>query len=353
MEGALALPSFRRVDVDRAEFSDTVTEEDLRKLAERPRITTLQCSSPVSEATWARLDEVFFPLRPDVGLRVFGHYGSTCDLSFASRMRHVRRFTADCLMQATNVEAIAGMNLEALSVGIFELQDFDLLTRVSPRLSALSLGGTRSKKPRLDSIERFTSLRSLYIEGHSNGIDAIRQLRALEQLTLRSVTTPNLRYLAPLERLSSLDIKLGGIRAFEGIEGKESITYLELWQIRELDDVDVVASLPGLQNLFLQSLPRVASVPVAQSRALRRVVLQNLKGLRDFTAFETAPALEQFALIDGAGLRPEQLLPVLRNRTLHDACAYFGSQSKNDAFARLRDQSGKHDWHPRRPFEYR
>jgi hypothetical protein len=49
--------------------------------------------------------------------------------------------------------------------------------------------------------------------------------------------------LAPLERLWSLDIKLGGIRSFDGIEGKDTIKYLELWQIRELEDANVVALL--------------------------------------------------------------------------------------------------------------
>ena len=228
-----------------------------------------------------------------------------------------------------------------------------MLNRVPPTLSRLSIGATRSKKPRLQPLGRFTSLTTLYIEGQSNGIEVLAELRGLEDVTLRSITTNDLRYLSPLERLWSLDIKLGGIRSFDGIEGKASIKYLELWQIRELEDANVVASLPGLQNVFLQSLPRVKALPrLDSSRALRRVMLENMKGFGDFAAFETAPALEEFVLVDGSRQQPEQLVPLLRNPVLRAITAGFGSDRKNHAFARLREAYGKEDWTPT-PFEYR
>ena len=304
---------------------------------------------------WALVNAAFFAARPDVELRVYGHYSTVCDLGFAGRMSHVRRFAADCLMRATNVEAVADMpHLESLSLGILEAQDFRVLERVSPSLTTLRLSATRSKKPDLAPLSRFASLTTLYLEGHNHGIDVLRGLRRLEEVTLRSIATPDLSYLAPLEKLWSLDIKLGGIRSFEGIQGKPGIKYLELWQVRELDSVTVVAELPGLQNVFLQSLPRIAAVPaLGAAAALRRVGLENLKGLADFTALEAAPALEEFSLTDGRAQQPNQLLPVLRNPALRRACAGFGSDRRNEAFARLRDAHGKADWDPSTPFQYR
>ena len=339
----------------RVEFDSSVSEADLRKLVGRSAIRTLQASSPVADSVWPLLNDVFFAVRPDVTLRVYGHYASTCDLSFARRMTHVRRFSADCLMRASNVEAIGNIpNLAELSLDIFELQGFDVLNDVSSALSTLSLGATRSKKPRLDSLARFRSLKTLYLEGQRHGIEVLGDLTELEDVTLRSITTPDLSYLAPLRRLWSLDIKLGGIRSFKGVEGKDSLKYLELWQVRELERVDVVELLPGLQNLFLQSLPHVAQLPSLHgSVALRRVVLENMKGLSDFGAFETAPALEEFALVQGDRQQPEQLLPLLRNPALRRASAHFGSDRRNQAFARLRDAHGKADWGSRAPFDYR
>ena len=347
--------SLQMADSTRAEFDDAVTENDLRNLVELPGVKTLQCSAPVKDSVWSRLNDSFFSRRPDVELRVYGHHSMECDLAFARRMVNVRRFAADCLMRAKNVEAIAEIpELESLSLGIFELQDLGVLETVTPTLTTISLGATRSKKPRLEALARFTSLKALHIEGQSNGIEVLSQLRGLEDVTLRSITTADLRYLSPLERLWSLDIKLGGIRSFDGIEGKDTIKYLELWQIRELEDANIVASLPGLQNVFLQSLSRVKQLPSLEgSRSLRRVVLENMKGFSDFTALESAPALEEFALVEGSRQQPEQLVPVLRNPAVRGAAAHFGSARKNQAFTRLRDAYQKVDWDRSTRFEYR
>jgi hypothetical protein len=109
-----------------------------------------------------------------------------------------------------------------------------------------------------------------------------------------------------------------------------------------------------LQNLFLQSLPHVELFPsLTNAVALRRVVLENLKGLRDFSVFESAPALEEFALIEGNRQTPEQILPVLRNPMVRRVAGFFGSDHKNQVFSRYRMEHGKVEWKPCEPFEYR
>jgi len=205
--------SIRMVDATRAEFDDSVSVDDLRELTKQPRLRGLQCSAPVRDAVWSRVNEHFCADRPDVELRVYGHYSSECDLTFARLLPNVRRFAADCLMHATGVEAIAEIqDLESLSLGIFDLTDFSVLGRLSPGLKSLSLGATRSKRPTLEPLRKFRFLRVLYLEGQSRGIEVLNELRELEDVTLRSITTPDLQYLAHLPKLWSLDIKLGGIR---------------------------------------------------------------------------------------------------------------------------------------------
>jgi hypothetical protein len=341
-------------DATRAEFNDSVTAGDLRELAKQSGLKVLQCSAPVRDDVWKLVNEHFCVARPDVELRVYGHYSIECDLRFARLLTNVRRFAADCLTRATGVEAIAEIpELESLSLGIFELTDFALLERLSPGLATLRLSATRSKRPSLAPLRKFRSLRVLYLEGHTKDIDVLSDLPELEDVTLRSITTPDLRYLAPLPKLWSLDVKLGGIRVFAGIEGKESIKYLELWQVRELSNADVVATLSGLQNLFLQSLPHVASLPgLIHSTALRRIVVDSLKGFHDFTALETAPALEEFALLAGDRQTPRQLLPVLNNPRVRKVSAFFGSDRKNHEFSHLREGHGKAEFNLSEPFEY-
>jgi hypothetical protein len=345
----------RMGDVTRAEFDASASEDEFRKLTEQPLLTTLQCSEPAGDSVWSLVNRVFCTTRPDVEIRVYGHYSTGCDLSFVRLLTNVRRFAADCLMRARGVEAIAAMSrLESLSLGIYDLKDFSVLERVSSSLTTLRLGATRSKKPSLAPLSRFPSLRVLYLEGHNKDIEVLRALSELEDVTLRSITTADLTYLAPLPNLWSLDLKLGGIRSFKGIEGKPGIKYLELWQVRELRDIHVVGTLPDLQNVFLQSLPHIRAIPLLRhSAALRRIVVENLRGLDDFTALETAPALEEFALIDGKNQTPHQLLPVLNNPSVQRVRAHFGSDRKNQEFVGLRKAYGKADLESWSSFEYR
>jgi hypothetical protein len=349
------ISGIRMTDATRAEFDDSASADDLRELARQPSLRVLQCSSPVRDAVWSLINEDFCPVRPDVEVRVYGHYSSECDLSFARLIPNVRHFAADCLMRATGLDSLAELRgLESLSLGVFELTDFSVLERLSPGLTSLSLGATRSKRPTLAPLRNFRSLRVLYLEAHSKDIEVLGELLGLEDVTLRSITTPDLQYLGDPPKLWSLDIKLGGIRNFAGIEGKQSIKYLELWQVRDLRSVDVVGTLPGLQNLFLQSLPHVESFPgLTDSIALRRVVVENLKSLRDFTALEAAPALKEFALLDGRKQTPQQLLPVLNNPRVRRISASFGSDRKNSEFCRLREEYAKAELDMSEPFEYR
>jgi hypothetical protein len=312
-------------------------------LASNPSIRILQTARPVSLPTWELLNQNLFALRPDIELRVYGFYSSTCDLSFVKGMSNVRRFSADCLMRAVGIEHLAALeNLEELSIGIFSLDNFDFLTTLQAGIKSLFLAATRSRKPRLHELRRFHSLRKLYVEGQQNGIEVIADLQELEDVTLRSISTPGIEYVARLPRLWSLDIKLGGIQDLSAIAGKESIKYLELWQIRGLSDIRVVSSLSGLQYLFLQALRNIASIPdLSRLTKLRRLLLDNMKGLKDVSAIGPAPALEEFVHIAAQGFLPRQYENLLKSSALRQVHVGFCSKRKNEKFEALVAQSGK------------
>lgn len=346
--------SLHFLDRSRAGFRDGIAVAELRELTRNQDLKTLQANEPVAPGTWRLLDREFFSQRPDVALRVYGHYVIECDLAFCADLHHVRHFLADCLMHARNVDAIGEIKrLETLSIGIYESDSLAVLERVPASLSELSIGWTRSRKPDLAPLARFKNLERLYLEGHTTGIEAIGSLEQLRRLTLRSITTSGVDYLVPLEHLWSLDIKLGGIRSLTAIEGKASIKHLELWQIRGFSDLRIVSRLPGLQNLFLQSLRQVTKLPALDGAArLRRIVLQNMGGLRDLDALADAPALEELLLLEGRAQDPEDLKALLSNRAVRCAGAFFGSNAKNGRFEQLRVHYGKQpwEWHE---FEYR
>ena len=77
--------SIGRPDRTRAEVNDAVNESDVRELADDYDLKVLQCSVPLSDSTWSLLNTCFFAARPDVELRIYGHYSVDCDLGWRGR----------------------------------------------------------------------------------------------------------------------------------------------------------------------------------------------------------------------------------------------------------------------------
>ena len=335
-------PPYRTALESRVQFESSITSGEIASLREDGSVTVLQTDGPVDAASWRRLDEELFSARPDIQLRIYGHRSQVCDLSFLETMTSVRSFSADCLSRATAVEAIARLpRLKSLTVGIEGLEGFEFLEKVPDSLEELGLHRTRSRKPGLRHLERFPALQRLLIEGHTRSIEVVSRLESLQQLTLRSISTTDVEYLRHLPRLRSLAIKLGGIRDLGALAGNGSIEHLELWRIRGLSSIDFVPSMKALQSLFLQDLPRLTALPLlGEARKLKRVRLENMKGLERLDPLGEAPALEEFVFASAGHLRPEDLEPVLRNPSLKSASAGFGSTKRNDRFRTLMREHG-------------
>lgn len=334
--------STRFVDSHRAQFDGNLSAKEIELLAENEQLRVLQCCSPVPDQTWARLDELL-ARRPDIEIRVYGFLGSVCDLSFVRLIPNARQFRADYLMKAVGVEHLACLQkLESLGIGIYDLENFSFLHSVTPGIKHLSLFATKSKKPSLSELSRFCSLTTLYLESQVKDIEVIGELGNLEDLTLRSITLNDLNFLSELPRLWSLDMKLGGTTNLSGIAGKESIKYLELWQIKGLSHIDVVSSLRGLQYLFLQSLRRVESIPeLSQLGELRRIYLENMKGLRDLKGVASAPNLQEFSFVSALNMKPFDFAELLKMPTLQRLWVGLGSEAKNRAIREMIVKSGK------------
>jgi hypothetical protein len=334
-----------RLDPTRWQISSGVSRAELETIVEDKRVKTLQFCQPLSKAEIESLERIVFSRRPDITLRVFGFYGLTCDLSFLEKIPSVQRLSADCLLRAVGVDALTGLsNLKELSIGIFNLESFDFLYLLPTTITELALFATFSKKPSIEAIGHFKDLKYLYLEGQQKGIDAVNELPNLEKIVLRSISTRDVSYLRSLEKLWSVDVKLGGIKDFEALTDM-SLKYLELWQVRGLSDLSFVSEIPSLQNLFIQSLRHVTRLPkFKNSLNLRRLYLENLKNLKDVSSVEFAPSLREFVYVLAMNQKPEDLLPVLRNNSLRSVCCRFGSQRKNDEFDRLAESYGKQQY---------
>ncbi len=336
------MPISKMQSADRVDFETSLTLADIHQLSVNSNLRTLQCCSEVQLETWDLINNELLTRRPDINLRLYGFYSSICDLSFVTRLKNVRHFSADCLRRAVNVESMAALpNLESLSIGVFELESLDFLAEIPSGITSLSLGATKSKKPRLNHLMRFRSLKKLFLEAQQAGIEVLSDLTMLEDLRLRSISTRGLDYLLDLNRLWHLVIELGGIRDLSAIQGKKNIKYLELRQIRGLRDISVISSLSNLQSLFLHSLRNVIEIPdLSRLTRLRRLCLENMKALTSVGAILRSPSLREFIHVSARNMKPEQYVDLPRIKTLKEVLVGFGSRRKNQEFEKLMRLSG-------------
>lgn len=338
------------VSKDRLMFHESISKREIKSIISNKEVKTLQTSSPANLKSWKLINDHLLSARPDIEIRVFGHYSEKCDLSILSEIPNVKNLSIDCLMDASNVETLSRLNnLEALSVGIYSLDNFSFLNSLPHTLTSLFLGATKSKKPSLINLSQFTNLRDLYIEGQQKDIEAIGSLKSLEKLVLRSVSPKDISFIKELDNLWSLDIKLGGITDFSPIKGLGNLKYLELWQIRGISDLSFISTLTGLQYLFLQSLRNVKSMPnCSDLTLLRRVYLETMKGLQDISGILKAPALEEYIHVCAQNMTPEQYEETLEIKTLKSALFGFGSDKKNNKMAKMMEMKGikKYQFYP-------
>ena len=323
----------RRLSPDRIDFSHSLSSSEIESLVSDPDFKVLQTSTEVDSHTWEKLDSILFRNRPEIELRIYGFGGNPCDLSFVKRLSFLRKFSADCLFTATNVECITHLkDLVSLKIDIYDLKSFDFLDLLEPNnLKHLYLGPTFSKKPNLHVIERFNGLETLNLEGQQKGIEVVRELAQLQKLTLKSVTVPSLSFLKGLMDLWYLDIKLGGTNKLDALSDLHNVKYLELWQVKGLSDLAPIADMVGLQFLFLQSLPNVVQLPdLSRLMLLRKVYLENMKGLKDLSALDSAPALEEIVHVSAQGLTPSDYVGLLKKSSLKKIFVGFGSKQKNN-----------------------
>jgi hypothetical protein len=287
----------------------------------------VQFNRRLTDADFAQVGE-WFRQYPEMTLRAYGSYDhSITDLEFLRFFPTLRRFGADALWDS--------------------LASLDGLRHLPADLDELGIGATKATLD-LGGLSRFKDLRWLFLEGQTKHLEVISGFRSLDDLTLRSITMPDLSLLLPLKSLHSLDLKLGSTRDLGLLPEIGELWYLELWMIRGLTDITAVCRIPSLRALFLQALRQVDTLPdFSEAHSLRRVRLETMKGLRDLRPLATAPILEALELIDMRHLQPEDLAPLVGLPHLNQVTPGLGSRRKNDAATALLGLppvSGPFDW---------
>lgn len=334
------MPITRSLSSDRLEIQQDVSESCIDMVISDKNVKVIQTSHPISSDSWKLIGEKLIKLRPDIEIRIYGHYSKSCDLSTLDYIPNVENLSVDCLRSVSNFERVERLRkLRLLSVGIYNLDTFSFLESLPDSIEKLFLGATKSKKPSLEGLTKLAKIRELYIEGQNKELEVIGELRQLEKLVLRFVSPADISFIRKLPKLWSLDIKLGGIKDLHSLEGLANLKYLELWQVKGLSDISVISSLVGLQYIFLQSLTNVVVFPDLRNLInLRRVYLETMKGLQELDGLFNGPALEEFIHVCAQNMSPEQYEPLLRMKSLQKALFGFASGKKNSQIELLMEK---------------
>jgi len=290
--------------------------------------------SPLDETTWPQ---------PGTGVLRIIVEGGLRDGDAVRLAAYARHYSETVICIGHHPETAYDLGFLARFPGLagFEIYDeefdrFDELDQLPAVLRSLTLGQTRSSKLSLRRLERFSQLESLYLEGHGKDLESLASLGRLRELTLHSISAPNLAVLEELPALDWLALKEGRFEAFDALGRLRQIRYLELWRVGGLEKLDFVGTLSALQFLFLQSLSKVKRLPSFASLAsLHRAHLESLKAVRDLRPLAAAPSLEELVLVDMKQLTHEALLPFRDHPHLRAATLGLGSRKKNEAAEKL------------------
>lgn len=327
---------YSRVDVDTG-----WARQDVEELANQESLKIIQFNEynlPGSDLLQL-LNKHLFSVRPDVTFRIYGFHLSACDLSLLTYMDNVHKLTIDCMTSAEHMETVTLLpSIKELTIDIHELESFSFLEKLPAALSALSLGSTKSKKPDLSVIERFTGLTRLSIVGQHKNIECISKLKQLKVLHLLSITLKDVSFIAKLEALQKLSISFGGLSNLSGLKDMKQLKVLWLLRVRGLSDLSVLASLHGLHYLEIEDQPHVQELPsIEKLTALHRIHMNNV-GLEKVQFLNTSPSLKELTVFNAKTLEPAKFEDVLRLSSLEKIAVDFMNKQKNSRFEQMLEE---------------
>lgn len=265
-------------------------------------------TSRLSETDFSILGE-FIESRRDVTLRAFG-LDANDDLEFLKFFCKLRRFSLD---NAWRLERLEG------------------LRHLSGELEALSISDCQ-KTLSLRFLERFKSLRQLWLGELKKDIDSVSTLACLEEVSISSITLPDLSILVPLKKLCRFQMTLGGTKDLGLLPECGKIRWLGLYMIKGLEDLSAISELEFLEHLILSRLDRVPSLPsMKRLNQLKRVELAGLKSVTDLSPLLDAKQLSDLVVENSNHLKPSDFECLKAHPSLERLSAYLGTKKANDA----------------------
>lgn len=274
----------------------------------------------VSPRGWQALDAGLFQADPTLTLRLYG--GGQLNTKFLENLPNVVNLSVECKTFLDGASLASMTRLERFTLVTDRLENgLGFLETRAKTLSHFALARNSSAKLNVDLsvLSGLPKLQSLGLDGHAKSLPAlVPTLKQLEKLVLRS-TGPlrDLSFLQANRKLTKLQLKTCGAEDYSALSGLTQLKCLELYKPTKLARLDVISDMSGLQLLQLQTVNAPTVFPdLRRLTRLRRVVLNALQSIRDFSAFSKTKSVEEFAFYDIKSQRPEDFRPVLENPSI-------------------------------------
>lgn len=216
--------------------------------------------------------------RQDIPFRVYGFYGEdVVDLSFLNKLTNVKRLEIDTYQDIINFDCLYEFDLIELSLGIFKRKDYSFIKELKPCLEELSIDlDDKNRNVDIEWLTRFPNLKNLGIRNVTKNISALKELKSLKSLSLRSIKIQDYSFLQDM-KVKNLHLYFQNPAFFDTFGQNENIEYLELWRNSKLTDLSFLLQFPSLKTLVITDQSKIETIPDLKP-------LKNLKNIYFFGA---------------------------------------------------------------------
>lgn len=283
-----------------------------------------------SDKILADLNELCLEYDENFSVRFYGHYQGSFDCKVLLKLPNLKALYLDCLLKVDNLQVLTELkNLKRLSLGVFELQETEILQSNNlQNLKELILGETRTKAFNLKYLENYRDLTYLIISGHTKNIDAVGKITNLEYLGLNSISKVPLDFVNNLKRLKSLHFVLGGRENLNEIEENE-IETLEIIRVRAFNGLKNISNFKKLKSLVIEDQIQLTELHFDKEiPTLQDFKLINCKTFKSLTGLEKLNNLNQLRIYK-TEINFDEFIKQMFPKTL-DIFAFYTAKSKID-----------------------
>ena len=114
-------------------FALTASDDEIIHTLANSNINHIQTSKEPKSKELRILNEIF-RINPGITFRYYGLLGKETDISYLSKLTHLRSLSLDIYCNIKNIDVIERLDLEHLSFSCFNLKDYSFLRNASPSI---------------------------------------------------------------------------------------------------------------------------------------------------------------------------------------------------------------------------